>query len=88
MARYRKKTNVVIEAVQWLNKQIHCPPGPEWFAKAEQDKVIQLAGDELIVQTQHGDVRARPGDWVIRGIDGEIYPCRPDIFEATYEPAE
>jgi hypothetical protein len=35
-----------------------------------------------------GRHEARPGDWIIRGVQGELYPCKPDIFEATYEPAE
>jgi hypothetical protein len=84
--RYRKKS-VVVEAVQWLNKKIVCPPGPTWFAEAEGRGDIRLSGDELTVETQHGPAQARPGDWIIRGIDGEVYPCRPDVFEATYEPA-
>jgi hypothetical protein len=37
--------------------------------------------------TLEGDMRVSVGDWVIRGVQGEFYPCKPDIFEATYEPA-
>lgn len=84
MARFRKNP-VVIEAVQWLGRKIICPPGPEWFADAEEDGVIKLAGDTLHVLTLEGEMRARPGDWIIRGVMGELYPCRPDIFAATYE---
>ena len=40
----------------------------------------------LIVHTLEGDMRADAGDWIIRGVQGEFYPCKPDIFEATYEP--
>lgn len=87
MPKYRKKP-VVIEAVQWLGKQIVCPPGPEWFNEAEEADVIQLAGDVLHIKTLEGPLRANIGDWIIRGVKGEIYPCKPDIFAATYEEAE
>jgi hypothetical protein len=41
----------------------------------------------LVIQTLEGEMAARPGDYVIRGVQGEFYPCKPDIFAATYEPA-
>jgi len=41
-----------------------------------------------IIPTLEGDMIAEPGDWIITGVKGERYPCKPDIFEATYEPAE
>lgn len=41
---------------------------------------------ELEIQTLEGPLRAAPGDWIITGIRGEQYPCKPDIFEKTYEP--
>lgn len=40
------------------------------------------------IETLEGVLIANPGDWIITGIKGEKYPCRPDIFEATYEPVE
>jgi hypothetical protein len=43
---------------------------------------------ELQIPTLEGTMTARPGDWIIRGIKGEFYPCKPDIFAATYEPAD
>jgi hypothetical protein len=39
------------------------------------------------IRTLEGTMHASPGDWIIRGVKGEFYPCKPDIFEATYEPA-
>ncbi|WP_295035379.1 hypothetical protein [uncultured Microbacterium sp.] len=39
----------------------------------------------LVITTLEGEMRADPGDWIIRGVQGEFYPCKPDIFEATYE---
>ena len=85
MPKFRKKP-IIIEAVQWLNEQIICPPGPEWFLIAEQLGYIQLAGDALFIKTLEGEMRASIGDWVIKGINNELYPCKPDIFEKTYEP--
>jgi len=41
----------------------------------------------VVIETQEGDMTARPGDWIIKGVKGEFYPCKPDIFEATYESA-
>lgn len=41
----------------------------------------------LAVRTLEGEMRCGPGDWIIRGVQGEFYPCNPDIFDATYEPA-
>lgn len=43
--------------------------------------------EEMFIATLEGDMRAAPGDWVITGINGERYPCKPDIFEKTYDPA-
>lgn len=39
----------------------------------------------VLIETLEGTMRAEPGDWVIRGVHGEFYPCKPDIFEATYD---
>jgi hypothetical protein len=46
---------------------------------------INADGDPCI-DTLEGEMQARPGDWIIRGVKGEFYPCKPDIFAATYEP--
>lgn len=43
---------------------------------------------EMIIQTSEGPLRAEPGDWIITGINGKQYPCKPDIFEKTYEPVD
>ena len=43
---------------------------------------------EMIIETLEGPLRAEPGDWIITGIKGEQYPCKPDIFEKTYDPVE
>ncbi len=41
----------------------------------------------FVIRTLEGDMRVNPGDWVVRGVQGEYYPVKPDIFSATYEPA-
>ena len=55
----------------------------EPFVGAGEDE----QGMFVVIRTLEGDVRAREGDWVIRGVAGEFYPCRADIFDATYESA-
>ena len=44
--------------------------------------------EELMIQTLEGNMKASPGDWIITGVHGEKYPCKPDIFEKTSEPVE
>lgn len=84
--KYRKKP-VVIEAVQFTGDNsselflwMDCNDGAEPRVRKVQDGV-------LIIRTLEGDMTAQPGDWIIRGVQGEFYPCKPDIFAATYEPA-
>ena len=48
---------------------------------------VRRQGEDLLIGTLEGTMRAVPGDWIIRGVKGEIYPCKPDIFAATYEAA-
>lgn len=43
---------------------------------------------DLYIETLEGRMHASPGDWIITGVNGEKYPCKPDIFEKTYEPVE
>ena len=43
---------------------------------------------EMIIKTLEGDMKASRGDWIITGVNGEKYPCKPDIFEKTYEEVE
>lgn len=45
-----------------------------------------FVGPHIAIDTLEGTMAARPGDWIIRGVQGEFYPCAPDIFDATYEP--
>lgn len=90
MTQFRKKP-VVIDAWQ-------VPPSSDAEAFGHFAMSLQLAAPEaawhvadsagvVAIQTLEGVMTAQVGDWVIRGVKGEIYPCKPDIFAATYEPA-
>ena len=48
---------------------------------------VNNSGYEVCISTLEGTMTATLGDWIIQGVQGEFYPCKPDIFEATYEPA-
>ena len=47
-----------------------------------------IDGEKIIVSTLEGEMTVNKGDWIIRGVNGEFYPCKPDIFAQTYEPAK
>ena len=81
MNLYRKKP-VVITAVQW-NGDIS-----EIIAAFGRGFEFGPFSLWLRIPTLEGDMTAQPGDWIIRGVKGEYYPCKPDIFETTYEPVE
>lgn len=88
---FRKKP-VVIEAYQFQNK-VGKDDRPKWMLEAVRMGVVQFRpnGDAppyLEIQTLEGVMRANFGDWIIKGVLGEIYPCKPEIFEQTYEPVE
>ena len=84
MAKYRKKP-VEIEAFQWdgslnLNKE------PAWIVDALRNGVVWFSGkdNKLCIKTLEGILTASPNDYIIQGIHGELYPCKPDIFQETY----
>jgi len=90
LARWRKKP-VVIEAVQWTGTNVDEVLDFTLGRASVRDESFQrLSSSErvLIIETLEGDMRAEPQDWIICGVKGEFYPCKPDIFEATYEPAD
>ena len=70
--KYRQKP-VVIEATQWFKLGDH---------------PAVLGGYCPYIDTPERDILVEPGDWIITGVKGEHYPCKPDIFEMTYEVAE
>jgi len=89
--KFRKKP-VVIEAVQYARRF----DWPDWFHDAVTANTVLVYGtgkfaglDEACfcdIKTLEGTMTAQEGDWIIRGVKGELYPCKPDIFEMTYEP--
>lgn len=79
--KYRKKP-VVIEAVQWAG--IITPDVERLLEKAN----VLPKGTSLLIPTLEGVMEARMGDYIIRGVSGELYPCKPDIFNKTYELVE
>ena len=91
MAKYRKRP-VVIEAVQYnnLNKsEIESFVGKELKQELESETAY-VAGKgrpifSLTIETLEGNHKAMPNDYIIKGVKGEFYPCKPDIFEQTYE---
>lgn len=87
--KYRKKP-VVIEAYQHSNSfWTERARWPEWLGSAVDDRGVQVGcGHDLRIFTLEGVMIATPGDWIIQGVKGELYPCKPDIFQATYEPAQ
>ena len=94
--KFRKKP-VVIEAVQWtgdnLRQVITFTDGPPetrtTYAGMVWDEYADLVKREgLKIFTLEGKMNAGIGDWIIKGVKGEFYPCKPDIFAATYEVAE
>ena len=93
MAKYRKKP-VVIEAWQFTRPNYTISKEPFWLKEAIQNGAVtlwsQYGGDVIggAVETLEGRMTVSEGDYIIKGIKGEYYPCKPDIFEATYEKVE
>ena len=91
--KFRKKP-IEIEATQWFKMGDH-PAVEDYWAKVECHDYAREHGLSTEQRKQLGWVKTLegahvvcPGDWIITGIKGEHYPCKPDIFEATYEPVE
>lgn len=93
MAQYKKKP-IVIEAFQWTDGTDQTKD-PEWFIEKIRSGDVTFdrshfnrPGGILVkmkIQTLEGIMSASPGDWIIKGVKGEIYPCKPDIFGMTYK---
>ena len=91
MAHYRKRP-IAIEA--WQFNPDNDEPMPSWLQKAlfvwpnAGGVQFENGGSGIKIQTLEGVMAASPSDWIIKGVKGELYCCRPDIFDETYEPAE
>lgn len=82
--KFRKKP-VVIEAMQYTGKTGDTGALADWMGHTKE-RIEKDGSSKLLIETLEGTMAANPGDWVIKGAKGEFYPCKPDIFEATYEP--
>jgi len=85
MSKFRKRP-IIIEAVQFTEETknqvfnfVSCNRYPVWDSNDNP---------ALCIQTLEGEMTANIGDWIIKGIKGEFYPCKDDIFRATYEAIE
>lgn len=87
MKKFRKKP-VVIEATQLINNEfrslddISINDCKDWKTGTDEN------GFYVKIPTLEGEMRANNNDWIIKGVNGEYYPCKPDIFEKTYERVE
>lgn len=87
--KYRKKP-VVIEAIQY-NGEVILFNVPKWLSDAQRKGVIYFKDckpEECYIKTLEGDMHVSIGDYIIQGINGELYACKPDIFAKTYEAVE
>lgn len=93
--KYRKKP-VVIEAVKWIGSQKSFEEvrqffpdimdgGAVWYPDAPANLEVKTDSWPLFIQTLEGTMSAQIGDYIIKGVNGEFYPCKPDIFEKTYQ---
>lgn len=89
---------MVIEAVRYGHDLLDVPASrndPSWITEAFESGVLHynwpvspLLKADLFIKTLEGELKVNNGDYIIRGVKGELYPCKPDIFKATYELAE
>jgi len=97
--RFRKKP-VVIEAKQWDGTAKSAGPIIDWIltsgsrsARYHEPEERSDCGKKsydpprIAIDTLEGTITASPGDFIIKGVQGEFYPCKPDVFEKTYERA-
>lgn len=89
-----RKKPVVIQAVQWTGDNLQeilefvsmHPDFNTWFKNNDEyTDFVRNDGNRFRIKTLEGTMYADKGDWIIQGVKGEFYPCKPDIFDATYE---
>lgn len=84
---YIKKQPFQIQAVQWTGDNTLEIQAFQSM-NVNSNAMYWTPDDEIVISTLEGDMLASKGDYIIRGIRGEFYPCKPDIFEATYQEVE
>ena len=85
--KFRKKP-VIVDAIQYVPHK-NCMEVAAFLGQ-EHDPIgchISQGSDAWVIQTPEGEMECRPMDWIIKGVKGEFYPCKPEIFAATYEEA-
>lgn len=91
MANLYRKKPVVVEALRWNGENYREVAA---FVTGDPYHELGVKGDDLLITTLedgpggHAQHWASWGDWIIKGVKGEYYPCKPDIFAQTYEPVE
>lgn len=89
MNKYRKKETAIIEAIQYIDKNKTLIMNFLSKSNTEKDEIIKNysfnENGNLIIHTLEGDMKCNKGDYIIKGVDGEFYPCKQEIFEKTYE---
>lgn len=87
-ALYRKKP-ITVQALQFDGTAEGLVAVSAWMTAHGHAGMGGIEGESKVlrIETLEGTLTASPGDWIIRGISGEFYPCKPDIFAATYEAA-
>lgn len=90
VGRLFRKRPVVIEAMRLpLEDEDASDELVDWLHTNAGTRELESShGGVLLIHTLEGVMEAQPGDWIIRGVQGELYPCKPDIFEATYEAVD
>lgn len=83
--KYRKKP-VLIDA--WKTTRLDWLDWPDWVIQAERDDVLRVDCHQVYDELHKTWIKYEIGDWIIRGIRGELYPCKDEIFRATYEAVE
>jgi len=86
MVKKYRKLPVVIEALKYEDTFTFVLKIEDWVGSVT-DPIWILPG-ECIIRTLEGNMKVSEGDYIIKGIHGEFYPCKPDIFEKTYEEVE
>jgi len=85
VAKYRKKP-VEIEAMHYVHVQPQdAAPALRWIREGGSKAEFEPSTGAVLIGTLEGTMTAQSGDYIIRGVEGEFYPCKPDIFDATYK---
>ena len=91
MKKFVKKP-VVIEAIQFTTNNepndVEMTRMVDWINAESDMKISSHNGTSIFINTLEGEMRAECGDWIIKGVNGEFYPCKPDVFEKTYDVVE